>query len=72
MNRAQRRAITKRKHVVFMELPQGSPFQVGEEFVIPGIKRDVDGKLVTCDPGQETVFTAAPKAELGRERIIAK
>lgn len=72
MNRQQRRQLTKRKNAVFLELPAGSPFKLGEEFTIPGVRRDVDGKLVDCEPGQETVFTAAPKETLGRERIIAK
>jgi hypothetical protein len=72
MNRAQRRQLTKRKGAVFLELPLGSPFEPGEEFTIAGIRRDVDGKLVACEPGQETTFIAKPKAELGRERIIAK
>jgi len=72
MNRAQRRKLTKRKGAVFFELPLGSPIPPGEEFIISGVKRDVDGQIVSCAPGEETKFVAAPKAQLGKERIIAK
>lgn len=71
MNRAQRRSIGAKRGEWIIELPLGSPFNIGERMTIPGVRVTNTGQIEQdCRPGDETRFVVASTSAPGSFRII--